>query len=104
VNIYERSAQRVSIAFVLAVVLALLVSQTALPAPLSPVSWHSTVRCLTSHAKLQYLDESSLWVRPSQSFQLSTPPASLSPWIASGEPLLPLESKGFHYNRPPPFS
>jgi len=66
---------------------------------------HSTVGTASHHDQRPRFDNSGLkWSAPAASF-LPTPPVAESAHLApTPQPFSTLQTKGFHFNRPPPIS
>lgn len=93
---------RVFLAF--AALFALLVVRTATPNFTKPLSvHHSSVNTVSSHTQRPHFDSDGWqWSAPVGHF-LPFPPVSESAHLtAASQPWSALQTKGFHYNRPPP--
>jgi len=106
-NCYLRTFSPYRAALIGIVAVTLLFTCSASPSfSQASSSLQSTVKSERTHAKRQCMDDdaglqSSV---PTQAFQTSPPPTSFSRLALADKPFLPLQSKGFHYNRPPPLS
>lgn len=91
---------------VFAALVALLLIRTAAPDfPKPPSLHHSSVNAVSSHEQRPHFDSEGLqWSAPVGHF-LPFPPAAESAHLTPAfQPWSALQTKGFHYNRPPPAS
>lgn len=106
-NCHLRTFAAYRAALICLVALTLLVARTSGPA-LAPASssLHSLVQSQSPHAKRQCLDQTDGFQSniPTQMFKMLPPLPSFSPLASADKPPLPLQPRGFHYNRPPPLS
>lgn len=107
-NGHTRSRRREAISFqstlAFAALFAFLVIRNAPPDfPRPPSAHHSLITVVSNHSHRPHFDSDGLqWSAPVKVF-LPFPPAAVSAHFTSSSQLLStLQTKGFHYNRPPP--
>ena len=103
----SRAHEAICIQALLAVaaLLALLVIRIAPPHFTSQGLHHSSINAISSHDQRPHFDsDGSQWSAPVRHYLPFPPAAESTHLIPTSELCFALQTKGFHYNRPPPAS